>query len=55
MKSLLTTLTFFTLIQTHARSDLAKALGGLEVEDDRASLFGRASTLVRSNLVRCSM
>lgn len=35
VKTLLTTLTFFTLIQSHAQSDLLKALGGLKVEEDK--------------------
>lgn len=35
MKSLLTTLAFLILIQTRARSELAKALGGWKVEEDK--------------------
>ncbi len=36
MKTFLTTLAFLTLFQTHAQSDLLKALDGLKVEEDNS-------------------
>ena len=36
MKTFLTTLTFLTLLQTHAQSDLLKAISGLKVEEDNS-------------------